>query len=85
MNTRALCHVSLAILNKLNHFNAHVRQLLVNLEGGKKAHSASVVPEHGQVQVFRGPDNDPQPDPRRPRHSSFHKRISKNVGAIPGQ
>lgn len=33
---RALCHVSLAILNKLNHFNAHVCQLRINHEGRKK-------------------------------------------------
>lgn len=77
---RALYHVSVAIRSKLNHFNAHVRQLHIYPEGGKKkAHSASVVPEHGQVQVIGEPDNDPQLGPRRPRHSSFHKHISKNM------
>lgn len=35
---RALCHVSLAILSKLNHFTAHVRQLHIHPEGGKKRH-----------------------------------------------
>lgn len=35
---RALHHVSAAIRSKLNHFNAHVRQLHIHPEGGRKRH-----------------------------------------------
>lgn len=38
IHMRALCHVSVAIRSKLNHFNAHVRQLHIHPEGGRKRH-----------------------------------------------
>lgn len=38
IHMRALYHVSVAIRSKLNHFNAHVRQLHIHPEGGRKRH-----------------------------------------------